>query len=199
MKMKNKLLITMFAMILFSVTLIIAPSSLGTVKQYDCLNLLQICDNCTWNNISSVLYPDKTTALGEVNMTRTNTEYNYYSCDDLTTQIGTYIVNGKGDLDGRVEVWSYDYEVTPSGFTGTLGFYILVLVLSLGIIVLGFYKEDAPIVILGSFGLYFLAIYILFNGIVGLKDTTTTLPIGIIILGIAMYISIRSGMELLDI
>jgi len=88
------------------------------------------------------------------------------------------------------------YDITPSGFAGTLGFYFLILILSLGIMTLGFYLRDAPIVILSSFGLYFVGLYILFNGIDGFKDPVYTWAIGIIILMIAAYISIRSAYEL---
>jgi len=92
---------------------------------------------------------------------------------------------------------TFYFEVTGSGLNNTFGFYILILILSFGLIVLGFSMGDAPITILGSFGLYFVALYILFNGINGIQDLVTTWAIGIIILGVATYISIRSTYELI--
>jgi len=88
-------------------------------------------------------------------------------------------------------------QVTGSGFNNTFSFYILVLVFSLGFILMGFYKEDATLTLLGSFGLYFLALYILFNGLADMKDVTTTWAIGLITLGAAMYISVRSAHSLI--
>lgn len=100
--------------------------------------------------------------------------------------------------DGR---YSYSnegyYNITPSGFNGTLGFYFLIFILSFGIILLGFYMEDPVIVVLGSFGLYFVGLYILFFGVDGMKDPTYTWAIGIIVLMLAAYISIRSSYELI--
>ena len=89
------------------------------------------------------------------------------------------------------------YEVTGAGVTDSLGFYIIIFALSFGVIILGFAMKDPPITILGSFGLYFVALYILFNGIAGTKDPTTTWAIGLITLCIAMYVSIRSSYELI--
>ena len=88
--------------------------------------------------------------------------------------------------------------VTPTGFANLQGFYILILVISAGIIVLGFVLKDPPLVILGSFGLYFIGLYILFNGIVGVKDLVTTWAIALIILGVAFYISVKASWELIN-
>jgi len=89
------------------------------------------------------------------------------------------------------------YEVTGDGRLNSLGFYLLIILISFGIVILGLSLSDAPITILGSFGLYFVSIYTLFNGIAGTKDLTTTWAIGLILLGIAMYVSIRSAYELI--
>ena len=80
----------------------------------------------------------------------------------------------------------------------SLIFSFLILILSVGFIVLGLWKEDVPITMLGDFGLYFFGLYTLFYGINGMKDPVTTWGIGIIVLGIAFYISIRAGMEYLN-
>jgi hypothetical protein len=113
------------------------------------------------------------------------------------SQSGIYPLQIKcvaSDLGGYL---TSGYEVTPTGIISSIGYYILILIFSLGIIVLGLWSRDAPITILGSFGLYFLGIYILFFGIVGVKDTTYTWAISIIILGLAFYVSVRSAHELI--
>ena len=89
------------------------------------------------------------------------------------------------------------YEVTPSGTQPNIGFYILFLSLSLGIVILGYATKDHATVVLGSFGLYFVGIYILFFGINGVRDTTYTWAIGIIILMLAAYLSTRASYELI--
>jgi hypothetical protein len=62
----------------------------------------------------------------------------------------------------------------------------------------GFKLTDPTITMFGTFGLYFLAIYILRFGIVGMKDVTTTWAIGLITLGVAMYVSARIGLEIIN-
>lgn len=88
-------------------------------------------------------------------------------------------------------------EITGSGFNDTFGFYILIMAISVLIMGLGFWKMDAPMTLLGTFGLYFLGIYILINGIAGIRDVVTTRATGIIVLGVAMYVSARAAHELI--
>ena len=61
--------------------------------------------------------------------------------------------------------------------------------------ILGFWLRDPWIVIFGTFGLYFIGLYTLLYGIVGIRDNVTTYGVSIILLGIAGYISIRSAIE----
>ncbi len=103
--------------------------SLGTFKSGECVNLIQICDNCSYNNISTILYPNSTVALSNLTMSKDDTYYNYSFCS--TSTIGEYIVNGFGDLDGVKTTWSYDFEVTPTGFileTSESMLYIIILI-----------------------------------------------------------------------
>lgn len=86
-------------------------------------------------------------------------------------------------------------EVTPNGFLNNFGYYIIILLLSFGVMLIGFYIEDHWIVMFGSLGLYFLGIYTLFFGINGMLDKTYTWGFSILILGLAMYFSIRAGYE----
>ena len=87
--------------------------TLGTFKQRECINLIQTCENCTYNNISSVLYPNSSVVLSNIVMTKDDTYYNYTFCN--TSTLGSYIVNGYGDLDGERTTWNYDFKITPSG------------------------------------------------------------------------------------
>ena len=144
----------------------------------------------------TIKYPDETIFIDDEQMTYNAGGYFNYTLEGLNS-LGEYSANMRCDDSVNFGFSTFTFEVTPSGFTGTLGFYILILVLSAGIIILGFTMKDAPITILGSFGLYFVGLYILFYGIDGMKDLITTVSIGIIILGLAGYISIRSAYELI--
>ena len=122
----------------------------------------------------------------------------YHNISFNVANIGIYKVDmtcTDGSLNGAETLY---FEVTGSGFQNTVWFYVIILAVSGGIMVLGFYLKDPPIVILGTFGLYFIGIYILINGIVGMKDLVTTWATGLIILGLAFYISAKSSWELIN-
>ena len=170
-------------------------SNLGTMKQHDCISLYQTCDDCTYVNLTSVKYPDGTIETFNLYMTKKNQNFNFTFCN--TTNIGEYTYTVAGDKGGVYSTEVIGFSVSPSGFVGTLGFYILILVLSAGVIILGFSKDDAPLVILGSLGLYFVGIYTLFYGLDGMKDPVYTWGFGLIVLGIAFYLSVRSAWELI--
>jgi hypothetical protein len=170
-------------------------SNLGTVKMNSCIDLYQTCDDCSYVNLTSVKYPNGTIETMNLNMIKNGQDFSYNFCN--TSKIGDYTYTVAGDKGGTYSTEVIGFSVSPSGFVGTLGFYILILVLSAGVIVLGFSKDDAPLVILGSLGLYFVGIYTLFFGLDGMKDPVYTWGFGLIVLGIAFYLSVRSAWELI--
>ncbi len=172
-----------------------AEGDIGTVKQFDCIDLYNQCPTCSFINLTAIKYPNVTTNTLNTAMTKTGNNYISQFCD--TGQLGLYSYTTCGDKNGVEDCELITFTSTPSGESGTLGFYFLILILSLGVMVLGFFLRDAIIVILSSFGLYFVGLYILFNGIDGLKDPVYTWAIGLIILMMAGYISIRSAYELI--
>ena len=113
------------------------------------------------------------------------------------SKTGVYQVDMVCIDGGEAGFETFYSQVTGSGLNDNFWFYVIVIGLSLGVIIIGFNMEDPIITIFGSFGLYFLGLYILFNGIAGVKDLVTTWAIGIIMLGIAAYVSIRSAHELI--
>jgi len=183
-------------------SLFLISSSSAETETYKINTPINLQFTCTLNNA----IPTSAT----FNITITDKEGNYLVNNQLTNELENGAFNytttfPKAEIykiqmfctDGN---YSYSnegyYNITPSGFSGTLGFYILILGLSFGIIILGLSLRDATITILGSFELYFVGIYILFFGLNGIKDPVYTWAIGIITLMLAAYISIRSSIEL---
>jgi hypothetical protein len=195
----NKLHLGIFLLIgiVMSISLISAEvQTLDSVQQFDCVTLKQKYANSTYSNITTISYPNDTQIISNYAMSGSNGNWYYQFCD--TGQMGAYEYCTRTDVDGVATDACIKFEVTPDGFTGTLGFYFLILGLSAGIIILGFALKDAPITILGSLGLYFIALYILFNGIAGMKDPVYTWALGLIVLGLAFYISTKSAHELIE-
>lgn len=166
-----------------------------SVKQGDCLLLTQTCASCTFVNVS-VVYKNQT-LLDNQAMSNSGALWTYSFCN--TENLGRYDVSGHGDLEGTDTGFSILwFEVTSSGFDNTLGFYFIIILLSLGVILMGYYMEDSTVVILGAFGLTFVGLYILFYGIDAIKDATYTWAIGIIILCLAAYFGLRAAQESLN-
>lgn len=134
-KMKlNKLLISMI--LLMAILPMVSAVTLGTFKQNDCVSLIQTCSNCTYVNVTSVTYPNSSLAISDVAMSKAETRYSYDYCN--TSLLGTYVVTGIWDLDGVLDVWDYNFEVTYTGeklSTGQINIYICALVFLLFLIV----------------------------------------------------------------
>jgi len=146
--MKMKIYFMLFIGLLLISSASAETDSLGTKEQGKCVNLIQTCSNCTYVNITSVIYPNSTIALGEAEMTKSGTYYNYSFCE--TDQIGIYLVTGVGDLDGEDVVWNYVFTITPSGNTFDssqsiiyLGSLIVMLILSVGLFFLAVKSESS--------------------------------------------------------
>jgi len=110
---KHLLNIFLISFILLSILNISAVETLGTFKQNSCIELKQNCANCSYVNINSVSYSNSSKIITNVVMTKDRTNYNYTFCN--TTVIGEYIVDGNGDLDGEITVWTYNFFVTHTG------------------------------------------------------------------------------------
>jgi hypothetical protein len=200
-KMKKLLIILMMGMMLL--TLVSAEANrcgnenyyLGEFKINSYFGLTQTCDDSSYSNMTAIKYPDGTYESFNLAMTKDGDNYNYTFFN--TSQIGCYTYTISCDVAGVVTSDNTDFQITPSGFVNTLGFYLLILLFSAGIIVLGFNREDPITVILGTLGLYFVGLYILFNGLDGIRDLVYTRSIAFIVLGIAGYFSIRSAHELI--
>ena len=138
--MKNKII---FFTSIILLSIIFLPlvfgyvESLGSVKQGECIQLPQTCGNCSYVNISSIVYPDKSIEFLSASMQQQGgSSYNYTFCN--TTQLGSYIVNTEGD--GVVA--PYDFPVTPSGFGDIgsgAGLSLIAVILIMAIIAIVFF------------------------------------------------------------
>lgn len=93
---------------------------------------------------------------------------------------------------------SFQYEITPNGDKGLLGYYFLIIVLSYGVLALGILKHDVTISILGTFGLFILGLWVLQFGLDIFKNYLTN-SFALITLGIAFYMSARMAHEYIEI
>lgn len=152
----KKLLLLLIVGIFLVVTISAEVQTFGTFKQNESVNLIQTCGTCTFNQLTSITLPDSTIVTFNTNMDKDGTFYNFTVNETNHEQLGEYIVNGVGDLDGVNTSWNYNYFITPSGrnFTtaqGNVSIGILIGALGLAflflIIGLKLFQNDATVAI----------------------------------------------------
>lgn len=198
--------IMLLMLVLMVVSIGVTSAAIDTVRVDDVVRLNEVVNyskgcffNGTYCSTSAVcnytmFRPDKTIFINNAEAT------NYFYSHNLEVsfqEVGVYQIDMVCHDQGWKASETFYTQVTGSGLNSSSTFLIIILLISFGIIIFGLWLGDAPITILGTFGLYFLALFILFNGIAEINDLMTTRAIGIIILGIAMYISVKSAHELI--
>ena len=133
--MKYKLFLSIFLALILINFACASEQSLGTFKQDTCISLLQTCSNCSFVNITSLIQPNSSIIINNVEMTQSGTDYSYTFCN--TQLLGNYIYNTLGDPDSVNVIQPVGFTITPSGSTqttaqglGSMGFILLVLALT---------------------------------------------------------------------
>lgn len=163
--------------LLFLTILLISSALALTVKQGQAIQLTAVCDNCTYVNLTKVVYPNGSFALlGSYSMTKNDTNFNY-SWNNTNT-LGTYTYSTCGDLNGVVtcgDTLDRSFEVTPSGQSGTANivFILLIIAIAYTLNLIGYFKGEITLTALTGMFLMFLGIYTINNGIIIFRDDIT--------------------------
>lgn len=113
-----------------------------------------------------------------------------------TTGAYTFLVQCNGTTVGCFA--STPVIVSAQGEPDTLGFFFLIIIVVVGILIFGVATRNIPVTMLGSFGCISLGLYIIIYGIHLFKDSMTT-TIGMILLAVGFIWSIKAGMEYFDL
>ena len=196
MKIKGvKRILLIFIVGMFLLSGISALDNQGTGTEGENFTFIQTCEDATYITLSTIQYPNRSVEIINTNMTSMGGGSYQYNFTDILT--GRYDMTGISD--GCTNTFATYFEVTPSGFINKLGFYIIILILSFGIIIFGYFIEDSWVVILGAFGLVLVGLFILLNGIDGMKDTAYTYSIAIITIMLGSYFGIKGALENIDL
>jgi len=130
---KGVLTLFIFAVFLFSLTSISA-GSLGRFTQDTTISLHQVCDNCTFVNLTSISFPNGSTLIINREMNKSLNDYNYSFSD--TSLSGLYIYNTCGDQDGPLVCENIEFTVNKLGEELTTGRAIIYILLTLFIFLL---------------------------------------------------------------
>lgn len=209
---------------LFIITLVIFFSSIlveatqpdiGTKKLDDCIDLIQSCADCTYVNFTSYTMPNGTRTIIEVEAIQSGTAFTYNSCN-LTSQLGTWIIDGHGDVSNLDTVFSYTYEVTQTGNVtpdGVPMFQMGVLIIMFGVACFMLYMSKVMNEV--GFKIFFMIVSLVFvmatmltsymisvDSNVAAAINTTTLSLitvlGSIIFIIFIYVMIRQTINVLE-
>jgi len=169
-----------------------------------CFNNGTLCSSSTSCN-STVTNPDSQVILRNSPETNQLSFYNISIPSSNASVLGTYTTlrvchDPVGQIIGN-GYETYTFIVTASGTNDdSIGYLIMLgfsFVLSLGLIVFGFSKDDPTTVILGSFALTLLGLFTMLNGIGNFRNDLT-LWSSVIVIFIGAYVSVRSGMEMMN-
>lgn len=193
MKQEDKwILLAIFVVV--SLPMASAVSDLGTFKQGDCIQLYQLCDNCSYVNLTTITQPNGTVLFIGTNMTKNGVDYNYTLCQ--TTLVGEYLYNVCGDKDNVFTCENIGFNITPSGTEGNDSYYILVFALVYGIAFVGFFGRSEWVTIFGSLAMMVLGVYILNSGIVIFRDVLTT-ALASITIGLGAFFALYTTIAML--
>lgn len=130
----KRVILSILLLLLFINMVSPSQQTLGTFEQGKCIDLIQVCGDCTYNNLSSITYPNATRIILDVEMEKRLAEYNYTYCFPNST--GTYSINGVGDLNHIDSAWAYDLTLTVNGRSEPSDNVVLLFVI-LFLIILG--------------------------------------------------------------
>ncbi len=97
------------------------------------INLIQICTNCTFVNITTIRLGNDSLLAVNSAMTKDGTFYNHTLAPGFTTPIGDYIVNWVADPNSVEDTGSYNFHVRKAGvfLTSAESFlYIMLLIVT---------------------------------------------------------------------
>lgn len=207
-----------FLVVMFFVTASFVTSeetNIGTKKLDDCIDLIQSCADCTYINFSSYTLPNGTRSVVEWAGVQSGTSFTYNDCN-ITNQLGTWIIDGHGDVSSTDTIFTYTYEVTSTGNPTPDGmpmFQMGVLIIIFGVacflLFLSSQMNEA------AFKIFFLLASLVFlmatmitaymvsmDGNVVAATNTTTLALvsvlGAILFIVFIYILIRQTINALD-
>lgn len=170
--MKKILMFAIIGIFFFSLAGVSA-TSIGTYKLNEPMQITNYCQvgTCTYMNLTSLQYPNGTLLNLNAAMTK-NVQDFYYPF--TPTETGEYTFTTCGDPSGVV-CDKDTFEATPNGNSGTnnILLYIVILVLGYTLNLLGFFKRNTTITILGGIVLIFTGLYMIQNGIIIFRDNLT--------------------------
>lgn len=164
---------------------------LGSYKVNECVPIVNNL-NATSVNITEITSPSPNAGVivQNVEMTKIGNSFNYSFCS--TSKIGNY---NYGFTDNEGNHYSNNFDITPSGFVNTLGFYIVIAGLIIAIVILGVSLSELWFIVIAGMALILFGLYTINFGIADQKDMFMTWVIGLFEIGIGTILSLGAGYQ----
>lgn len=160
--MKKLLITIMIGMFLLSLASVSALETLGTFKQGETIRVTQVCSDATYINISSISYPNSTTAVSNIEMTSAGSGEYYYEFNQ-TSDLGRFDV--RGISDGCENTFATYFTVTQSGEGNEQTLYLIFITIAglLGLVLFIFsFIYDDKLFIFSAIGFFTSGIMVLY-------------------------------------
>ena len=159
-----------------------------------CINNGSFCSSSAVCNLT-VLYPDGSIFIDSVVMDNNGSFHSYTF--PVTWTSGFYSYTQACNDNGQKGLENNYLQITPTGETGLLGFFIVVFLVCYLILAWGVISKEPILGMLGTFALAVLGLYTLFFGIDIYKNYLTN-TIAIITLGISGYFGVTIMLDYLE-
>ncbi len=138
MKMEKKGILITIVILLFifiNINMLNAEGDLGTFKKNSCVELFQICDSCTFVNLSSITFPENSSKQDfNVEMLKNEQSYNFSFCN--TSVLGQYAYNVCGDKEGTLNCERITFSINGLGKDIETPESILYVILMISVLIL---------------------------------------------------------------
>ena len=201
----NKIVYLMCALFVVSIIGFVS-SATDTVPVSDTFKINQIvnyakpCFNngsyCSSSTICNYTITDPNNNIIVDNKPATN-KVSVYNYSIVPRTIGIYKTDMICNDNGLTGSETFYFEATPSGFNESIGFFAILILVSAGLIVLGFSIKEGWLVVFGGMILIITGLYSLNEGIAGVRNMVTTWALGITFIGVGAYLSIVSIIEMM--
>lgn len=164
-RMDKKKLVSILSLLVFTMFFMSAVSaldSLGTYKQGETVRVTQVCSDATYINISSISYPNSTTAVSNIEMTSAGSGEYYYEFNQ-TSDLGRFDV--RGISDGCENTFATYFTVTQSGEGNEQTLYLIFITIAglLGLVLFIFsFIYDDKLFIFSAIGFFTSGIMVLY-------------------------------------
>lgn len=153
---------------------LVSATNMGAFKQGDKMQITNYCStgDCTYANLTRISIPNGTVVYPNAVMTENNQNFNYSYTPNET---GTYTFTTCSDPNGIKVCDSDNFDVTPSGRSGSSNtiFFLLVLALLYTLTLLSFFNKIESLTALSGMALGALGLYMIKNGIIIYRDWLT--------------------------